>query len=145
MAEPRGRAARWQTAMLLIPGAAVTFGATVTWAAGTTPTTTSSSSTPRPTTHRSDRAARVEAAAYRHRLEKQIHEHRQNTHDLLHQLAVLRTRTGQLSIAAPAPVPPVVGAPAPQGPLVVPPPPPPVVVPPPPPPVHTVTGASGHP
>lgn len=147
MAEPRGRPARWQTAMMLVPGAAVTFGAAVAWAAGSTPTSTSSPSTPQPVTHAADRVVRVQAAAYRRQLEKQLHDHRRNAHRLRHELAVLRTRTrrlGEVSVALPGPVAPVVGAPAPQAPVVAPPPPV-VVAPPPPPPVHTVTGASGHP
>lgn len=150
MTEPRGRAARWQTAMLLVPGAAVTFGSVVAWAATSTPTATSVPGTSSaPTSRAVDRAAPAHAAqlaAYRHQLEVQISEHRRNAHQLQRQLAALRARAarlGELTVGV-APVGQVAPAPAPQaGVVVVPAPPPPVVAPPPP--VHTVTGASGHP
>jgi hypothetical protein len=153
MIEPRGRAARWQTALLLIPGAAVTFGAAVEWAAGTTPATSSVMTTTQPVRHSAaqhaaERAARAQIAAYRHRLEVQIREHARHSRHLEHRLKLLRARTADLAqagVVLPAPVAPVAVPPATRAPVVVVPPPPPPVVAPPPPPVHTVTGASGHP
>lgn len=146
MTEQRGRAARWQTAMLLVPGAAVTFGAAVAWAAGTTPTTAPAPTTPLPAFRHSDHVAHAQAAAYRHRLEHQIQEHRRHAQHLQHQLRLLRTRTRnvpQPAAPVPGPIAPI-GAPAANAPVVIAPAPaPPVVAPPPP--VNAVTGASGHP
>lgn len=154
MPEPRGRAARWQTALLLVPGAAVTFGAAVAWASGSTPTTNPPPSTPPQSAlpdsavHTANRAAHAQAA-YRDRLEAQIREHGRRAEHLEHRLKQLRARTarlGQLSVALPGSAAPAVAAPGQNAAPVVVPAPPPVVAPaPPPPPVNTVTGASGHP
>lgn len=150
MTEPRGRAARWRSSLLLVPGAAVSFGAAVAWAAGTTPTG-ASSTPPSPPVHPPRPAAHVRPAdiAYRHRLEAQLREHRRHVAHLQGRLARLRAQAARIAhsgVGLSGPVGPVVApVSVPAGPVYVPPPPPVAAPPPPAPPVHTTTGASGHP
>jgi hypothetical protein len=147
MTEPRGRAARWQASLLLVPGAAVSFGAAVAWAAGTTPASNSSAPSTPPGQHaRAATHPRAADLAYRHRLEAQLREHRRHVGQLQNRLKLLRAQTARLAqLPVAVPVGPIAAPPpVPGGPVYVPPPPP-VYAPPPAPPVHTTTGASGHP
>lgn len=157
MTEPRGRSARWNAALLLVPGAAALFGGAVAWAANTSPAamTSTTSHQPAAAAPSPDRAAGAHVDALRQQLEKQIAAHRRNSVRLERVLASLRAKAAradrglvvampagpvdgyagggsnaQIAAAAPAPAPAPVQAPAPA---------------PPPPPVHANTGASGHP
>lgn len=151
MTEPRGRAARWNTALLLVPGAAAMFGGAVAWAANTAPAPSGSPTTPQQQAVVSpalDPAAGAHVALVQRQLEDELAARRRNAARLEHRLASLRAMTARLNhgsgsgpgdgsigqVAVPAPVPVQVQAPAP-----APPPPPP------PPPVNANTGASGHP
>jgi hypothetical protein len=152
MTERLGRVARWQTAALLVPGAAALFGGAVAWAAGSAPTS-SSPAAPQPTVAPVvNHVGAARDAAYRHRLEAQLAQYHRHARKLRHQLEVIRERTAEVRVApvvgsAPGYIPPVPTGSGGHAPVVVVvPPPPPVAAPPPvPPPVHTTTGASGHP
>jgi hypothetical protein len=158
MTDRRGRAARWNTALLLVPGTAAMFGASVAWAAQTTPHTGTTSGQ-QPVTSASPAAApRVDprVVAQRERLQHQLSAHRRHTTHLARRLAHLRAQAAKVGTGAPV----ASGSGNPggsgggsgtggiYGPVAAPPPPvqqaaPPP--PPPPPPVNANTGASGHP
>jgi hypothetical protein len=166
MTDRLGRSARWNTALLLVPGTAALFGAAVAWAADTPPPALATKPAAPAPSSTAPAPPAVAALADAHlRVQKQIAAHRRNAARLAHRLAGIRADlakaaasssagtprsgaaggapvgpTAQYDTSAPNQAPPPAPA-AQQPPPVVPP--APVVAPAPPPPVHTSTGASG--
>ncbi|HZC70789.1 MAG TPA: hypothetical protein VE442_08850 [Jatrophihabitans sp.] len=151
MPEQRGRAVRWNSAIVLFPGTAALFGATVAWAAATVPDTSTSSTSQPPAAASASVAGRTTGAqaVTRKQLAHEVATHRKNVRHLAHRLAKLRAQAarveasargsvagapvnvssgggGQVAAPPPVQVQPVAPAPAP-------------------PPVNTNTGASGAP
>ncbi len=111
MTEARGRSAKWNTALLLVPGAAAMVGGAVAWAANTTPTFGGSSTPQQPAVASpvADATVSAQQAAVRRQLEQQLGAHRKHTARLEHRLKALRVKTAQLQtsnsgtlVAAPA-------------------------------------------
>lgn len=133
--EPLARTARWSAPLLLVPCAAAVFGASVWWAAGTTPASFSSPAPSKtPTTSHLGAAPNGHGALAdpRHRaaLRRELAQRHHQAGRLQRRLQQLRTRSAHLHISVPT---------IPQAPAVNPAQPAPAA----PPPVNTVTGASG--
>jgi hypothetical protein len=156
MTDQRGRAARWNTALVLVPGTAAVFGAAVWWASDSTPQIASATAVRASAIPAATRSADPEAAALRHRLDQRLAAHRKHTALLQHRLAVLRARTARLEHSGSGAAVTASGGgsggypgsgagPSGGGQVATPPPAPQPVAAPPPPVVHTNTGASGAP
>jgi hypothetical protein len=140
MTETRGRSARWNTALVLVPGTAAMFGASVAWAASSAPhvpTAKPTLTTPAPVP-----TVDAQALADHKELADQIAAHRRQVRALARRLAVLRARSAKVGVGSRTVVVPVAPVAPVQQPVVAVAPPPP---PPPPPPVNANTGASGAP
>lgn len=130
--EPLARTARWSAPLVLAPCAAAVFGASVWWAAGTTPPSFSSPA-PATTSHRSATPNRQVALAgprQRAALRRELARRHSQAGRLQRQLQHLRSRSAHLHISVPTIPQAPAGNPAQPAPA-------------PPPAVNTVTGASG--
>ncbi len=165
MTDLPGRRARWTSALVLAPGTAAVFAATMSWAATTRPTT---AAPPPPSTTTTSPGTPAASPAHSRELHNIVRIERRRKHELADQLTAVRKHLIRMRAAehrqldalnalaaanrqaalapAPAALPPLPSnqlAPV----AAAPPPPPPVQAapPPPPPPVQGTTGASGVP
>jgi hypothetical protein len=99
MTDRRGRAARWNTALVLVPGTAAVFGASVAWAADSTPHsgTTSAAQPPAAVTPTGHPTVDARVTAQRQQLQQRIATHRKRSKQLAHRLAALRAQAAQVT------------------------------------------------